>query len=142
MTTIRHEINVSATPDAAFQALTSQEGIEGWWAKDCDIGEGSGGEHELRFQKEGQSVHMRFRVEEASPGKQVTWRCVENGNPVWAGTTLSWKLESTGAGTSIDFSHSGFAEDQSPPYTMTVQGWQHFVGSLQAYLDGSAGQPF
>ncbi len=141
MSDIRHQITTNASTDAAFAALTSLTGLSGWWSRDCDIGQGVGAEHELRFQKDDRMVAMRFRVEALEPGARVRWRCIENGNPAWPGTTLEWQLVPTDEGSTILFEHRDFAAPSGPAYEMTVGGWTHFVASLRAFLDTGAGQP-
>lgn len=137
MTAIHWTIDTPATPDAIRAALTTETGLAGWWAKDSDVAAGPGGEHELRFVKGERTVVMRFRVDTVADDR-VRWTCTANGNPIWPGTTLEWTF---GDGR-IRFEHAGFAEDQSPPYAMTVDGWKHFAGSLASYLSAGTGQPW
>jgi len=141
MTDIRHEISTKASTQAVFEALTTPDGLAAWWATDADIGTGVGAEHELRFQKGDQMVAMRFRVDAADPGSVVRWVCLENGNPVWPGTTLEWRLSESGGGCSVKFEHRGFGDAAGPPYEMTVGGWKHFMASLESYLGTGTGQP-
>src|SRR5262245_39965667 len=110
MTTIRHELEVTRSPEDVYRALTTPSGLQGWWSRDCTCGDGSAGEHEMRFRKGGRTVVMRFRVDALDPGRLVAWRCVQNDNPVWPGTTLRWELAATPRGTKIAFTHAGFAE--------------------------------
>lgn len=93
MSDIQHEIESGASASAAYDALTTAAGLQGWWAKDCDVGQGVGDEHELRFVKQDRLVAMRFRVEVLEPGARVRWTCIDNGNPIWVGSTLEWTLE-------------------------------------------------
>jgi uncharacterized protein YndB with AHSA1/START domain len=141
MTDIRHEIETDAAPAKAYAAIATPEGIAGWWSTDSRVATEVGGEVELRFVKDDRTVVMRFRIDALEPGKRVSWTCTDNGNPVWVGTTLTWSLRPRGSGTTIAFTHGGFAEDASPPYQMTVEGWKHFVASLRAYLASGQGQP-
>lgn len=136
MTAIRHELNVQATGADILKALTTAEGIRAWWAKDADIGKDN---HELRFDKDGNVVTMKFRVDHVTD-EEVKWTCTENANPVWPGTTLVWRWSRKDEKTLLSFEHSGFSESESPPYQMTVQGWTHFVESLRRYLDDGSGQ--
>ena len=130
---------------AAFRAaLTTTEGINGWWSLRADIAEGRqgvGGEHTLQFDKGGDQVVMKFRVD-AVEDDRVVWTCLDNGNPVWPGTTLTWRLDS-GA---VHFEQAGFADQWigTPPHQMTIgpNGWGHFMNSLQSYLAGGGGQPW
>lgn len=134
MPALTHTFATSTTPERFLAALHTAEGLNGWWAKDGDIGETG---HTLRFNKGGNVVSMVFRVDEAT-GDRVRWTCTDNANPVWPGTTLTW----TRAEGGIEFEHAGFAEDKSPPFQMTADGWQHVHNSLAAYLSTGVGQPW
>jgi hypothetical protein len=53
---------------------------------------------------------------------------------------MSWEVEPTGSGSVVRFRHDGFSAGGAP-YQMTVEGWQFFVDSLKAYLDGETPAP-
>lgn len=142
MTAIRHRIATKSPINDVFKALTSAPGLRGWWSRDCDIGEGVGAEHVLRFVKEDRRVTMRFRVEALEPGARVRWRCIDNDNPVWVGTTLEWRVQPSDEGSTLVFEHRDFTQAEGPAYAMTVEGWTHFCNSLQRYLDTGTGEPW
>ena len=134
MTDILHTIDSSASPDRAYAAAATEDGIKGWWTDRASVPPQEGGKVHLQFDKAGTIVDMYFVVEVLEPNKRVLWRCTENVNPVWPGTTIEWAIEASDAGSRLTLTHGGFEEDQSPPYQMTVQGWPMFVERLQAYL--------
>jgi len=142
MTTIRHELDLSSTPAAIYAALTTPAGIQAWWSRDSTIGSGPGAEHELRFRKGDRTVVMRFRVETSERDRLVAWTCTANGNPVWKDTTLRWEIAPSAKGARLVFEHAGFSEGASPPYQMTVDGWNHFMASLAGYLERGTGEPW
>ena len=135
MSDIHHEIQTNATRAAITEALTTQAGLQAWWATQTDL---DGDAVTMTFDKEGRTVVMKFRVDEVVPGERIRWTCTDNGNPVWPGTTLTWTLD----GPTIRFTHAGFKETASVPYSMTVEGWRHFCTSLQAHLDAGSGAPW
>ena len=141
MSKIENAFHIGANPKAVFSALSRAEGIHGWWAKDGEVGSAPGEHVTLRFVKGDRTVVMDFDVEEHSPDTRVVWRCTANGNPVWPGTTLAWNLAADGDRTEVRFIHDGFAEDKSPPFTMTVEGWQHFHASLKRFVETGEGMP-
>lgn len=138
---IHNEFLAETSPEAVISALTTPNGIRGWWSKDSEVGTGEGANHELRFLKEGNTVNMKFKVEEVSSDR-VRWRCTDNGNPVWVDTTLTWEAHRDGSQTRVRFTHDGFKGEPSPPYAMTVEGWKHFCASLKSFLETGAGQPW
>ena len=121
-------------------AVTTKAGIQKWWCKDCDIASKVGGTHEMRFDKNGTLVNMKFRVDTLGE-REVSWTCTSNDNPVWVGSTLRWTAESTPGGTEVSFIHDDFAAG-GPPYEATLEGWVMFMKSLKTSLDGGQGTPF
>lgn len=134
MPTIELHRTTTATPDRVIEGLTTEAGLRGWWAKDVQA---TADGYRMRFDKEGRTVTMVFRVDEVGP-RHVQWTCLSNDNPVWPGTTLRWSV----AEGAVDFVHGGFAEDQSPPFAMTAQGWEHFCNSLVQWAQSGEGQPW
>lgn len=141
MTTIRHALTLNASATAVRAAINTGAGVRGWWAKDATVGQGEGSYHELRFDKGGNTVVMKFRVDIDAPDK-ITWTCTDNANPVWPGTSLTWSLSADGDRTNVVFEHAGFTEADSAPYRMTADGWEHFIESLRAYTETGTGQPW
>ena len=82
---------------------------------------------------------MTFTVESAAD--PISWLCVDNGNPAWIGTRLTWNVTEGDDSRVIEFTHSGF-EVGGPPYESTRQIWGHFVSSLDSYLAAGRGQPW
>ena len=140
MQPITHELQVKADPGTAYDAFATPEGIKAWWAKDSRVGTAVGEPVVLQFNKPEMTAVMKFNVSDVQPGKRVEWTCTENTNPIWPGSKLAWAVEPAAGGSTVRFSHQGFS-DAGPPYDMTVEGWQLFVESLRAYLDGGTPSP-
>jgi uncharacterized protein YndB with AHSA1/START domain len=140
MPAISHELQVNAKPDTAYRAVATEAGIKQWWAKNCDVGEAVGSMVELRFTKPGMSAVMNFEVTGFEPGRKLEWTCRQNSNPIWPGSKLVWEIESMADGSVVRFSHDGFSGG-GEPYDMTIAGWQLYMDSLKAYLDGRPAAP-
>ncbi len=140
MQRIEHDLTVKADAQAAYRAVATPAGIKGWWAKNSDVGESVGSKAELRFTKPDMSATMSFDVTALEPGHRVEWTCTNNTNPIWPGSKLNWRVEPVGQGSTVHFHHEGFSAG-GPPYDATVAGWQLFMDSLKAYLDGGAATP-
>jgi uncharacterized protein YndB with AHSA1/START domain len=139
MSSINDEVQIRTTRDQAYDALRRQAGYRGWWNKVAEVPETVGGEAKLRFVKDGNPIHMRFRIDELRPGERVVWTCVAHDLPSWIGTTLSWSLHEAGGTVLVKLEHSGWAEAAPAP---VAEGWKHFLGSLKAYLETGTGQPW
>ena len=136
---IKEKIIVRGDVGDVFDALTEQSGYNGWWSKDCEIAKRPGGESKLKFNKEGNIVSMRFRVDEIVPGRSVRWTCTGHDMPSWIGTTLRWDLASDDPRTEVSFEHGGWKGEAPDP---VVQGWRHFLGSLRSFVETGKGDPW
>jgi uncharacterized protein YndB with AHSA1/START domain len=141
MKPFKHSFESPASPQAAYEAVATKPGIQGWWCKDCDVATKAGGSHHMRFDKQGTLVNMRFIVDELDENKSVVWTCIDNDNPIWKGSTLTWTFAKSPEGSRVSFVHDGFADGGSP-YEATMQGWVMFMKSLETYLAGGQGSPF
>lgn len=142
----QQSLNVQAAPDTVYAALTTPEGLRGWWTEDCDVGNGVGGTLRFRF---GPS-HKEMVIEHLEPGRAVHWRCTKAHiaaaglvrKDEWVGTQIAFRLSSTDAGqTRIDFEHIGLTPD-CECHALCSNGWRHFLGSLQQLVETGHGTPF
>ncbi|HTL34037.1 MAG TPA: SRPBCC domain-containing protein [Kofleriaceae bacterium] len=138
MDTINDEIRIKATPAKAFEALTTQAGYRGWWNNVAEVPTNVGGEPNLLFDKQGQKVHMRYRIDEIAP-TSIKWTCIAHDMPSWVGTTLHWQIRGAGNEVVVALEHSGW-KDAAPQ--MVKDGWKHFLGSMKSYLETGTGQPW
>ena len=141
MKPFKYSFESVASPEAAYAAVATRAGLQGWWCKDCDIANEPGGSHHMRFDKQGTLVNMHFVVDELHEPKSVVWSCTDNDNPIWKGSTLSWTIAPAPKGSRVSFVHEGFAQG-GPPYEATMEGWSMFMKSLESYLAGGKGSPF
>ncbi len=140
---ITYELNIKASANTVYQAVTTQKGISGWWSKECKVGEAVGEKSLLKFNKQGTIVEMGFKTLSLHPTK-VEWECTENANPAWLGTKIRTEISEEQNGCSVVFSHADFDEKWKgqDPFEMTKGGWKHFVASLISYCESGAGQPW
>lgn len=141
---ITHNLMIKASPETIYNAVATEKGINGWWSKDCTVGETEASDSLLKFNKEGQIVEMGFRTQTLVPNKKVVWECIENGNPAWLGTKIITEIAASEDGSSVVFSHTGFEEKWKghEAFEMTKGGWEHFVKSLTAFCEEGVGQPW
>ena len=109
----RRDLRIAAPVATVYRALTTQEGIEGWWTSTCAVSEAAGGAVTVRFDR----TFKTFRVEKLVPSALVRWKCVEARLEVpglslrpdeWVGTAIEFSLQSDGhAGTRLSLSHIG-----------------------------------
>jgi len=132
------ELTLSATPEAVFDALTTIDGLAGWWTP--VTGDGlAGGELTFTF---GPTAYAVMRVDAAEPGVRVRWTNRACHLADWVGTTIHFDLTETAAGgTELRFRHAGLTPSLEC-YTDCKSGWDHFIPSLRAYLETGTGNPW
>jgi uncharacterized protein YndB with AHSA1/START domain len=139
MSAIRDEVRIEASAGQVYRALTEQAGYRGWWNAVAEVPAAVGEEAKLRFVKDGQPIHMTFRIAELTPDERVRWTCVAHDMPSWVGTSLAWRIAPAGGAVLVQLEHDGWHGQPPEP---VAQGWRHFLGSLKSYVETGTGQPW
>jgi len=136
MIDIHHRIGVeSSSTDDVYAALTTLDGLSGWWTTDTQGDPGLGGKVAFRFPQGGCDVE----VIELVPDELVRWRVID-GPAEWIGTTVNWRLSRAGDFTIVLFSHEGWAEPVEFLYHCSTK-WAVFLLSLKALVETGRGAP-
>ncbi|TDU86715.1 activator of Hsp90 ATPase-like protein [Kribbella voronezhensis] len=136
MSDILHRIATRTTSaDGVYEALTTIDGLAGWWTKDTTGKTGIGDVIEFRFPPGGFSL----KVLELVPGELVRWEVVE-GPEEWVGTTVNWKLEQSGDYTVVLFEHLGWKEPVEFMYHCSTK-WASYLLSLKSLVETGTGAP-
>lgn len=142
----QQDLNIATKPESVYAALTTIDGLRGWWTQECDGAAGVG-----------QTIHFRFgscfkdmRVASLQPGREVRWHCTRAHIDVagiahhaeWLGTEPVFTLTPDGkGGTDLHFEHHGLLPSLEC-YGICLQGWQHFLASLRQYAETGTGTPY
>ena len=138
MAEIAMQIEIAASADSVYQALTTTDGVAGWWT---DRNETTGVTGTIdRFHFPGARMSWDMRVEQAEPAKLLAWHCVA-GPDEWVGTDVRWTLQPTEQGTLVLLDHTGFTEINSMFRVVTL-GWAQMLLRLQQYLQTGTPAPF
>jgi uncharacterized protein YndB with AHSA1/START domain len=142
----RQELGIAAEPATVFAALSTIEGLRGWWTQDCDGAAGIGGTLHFRFG----TCMKDMRVEQLAAPREVHWRCTRSHiaapsvqrHDEWTGTAPVFRLTADGrGGTVVHFEHRGLTPSLEC-FDLCRQGWQHFLASLRQYAETGAGTPY
>jgi uncharacterized protein YndB with AHSA1/START domain len=134
---ILHRVGVKAsTPDKTYEALTTIDGLTGWWTADTNGSTDPGGVIEFRFPPVG---GFDMKVLEARPNEQVVWEVV-GGPEEWIGTTISWDLRQDDDFTIILFKHAGWREPVEFMHHCSTK-WATFLMSLKSMIETGEGAP-
>jgi len=131
MAKVSHEIRVKAPRDRVFQALSTAEGLKGWYTAhvEGDILEGK--EAIFRFTDK---EPFRWRFAKLSPNRPIHWECVE-GPGAAAGTSVMFRLKETpDKRTLVEFDHEGWPEAHEALTTCNTL-WGILMGHLKNYAE-------
>ena len=146
MSHYQRSLVLKASPAAVYAALTTPEGLRGWWTQDCDVATDVGGDLHFRFGRN----HKEMRIEVLEPGREVRWLCTGahiaagqlTRRDEWVGTQLVFRLMPDGAGgTRLDFEHRGLVP-AFECYRLCSDGWRYYLSSLQQFADTGRGTPY
>jgi len=136
MPDILHRVGIkSSSPDGTYQALTTLEGLSGWWSQKTEGENEIGGVVQFRFGAGG----FDMNVLELEPNKRVLWEVVD-GPEEWIGTKVSWDLKQEGDYTVILFRHQGWREPVEFMHHCSTK-WAIYLMSLKSLLETGVGAP-
>jgi hypothetical protein len=125
-------VTVNATPEALRAAITTEEGVSGWWAPTVSPGPEL---LSMSFGDRGADVRVV-----AAP-ELVVWEVVScSAEPDWVGTTIEFASAADAAGTiELVFTHRGLGS--LPCAENCFAGWTHYLPSLVSYVESGVGHP-
>jgi uncharacterized protein YndB with AHSA1/START domain len=133
---ILHKVGIkSSSLDDAYRALTTLEGLSGWWTTNTQGDTKVGGVIQFRFGAGG----IDMKVLELDPSKHVLWEVVD-GPQEWAGTQVSFDLRQEGEWTIVLFKHQGWKEPVEFMHHCGTK-WAVFLLSLKSLLETGKGAP-
>jgi uncharacterized protein YndB with AHSA1/START domain len=136
MVDILHRIGVEhVAPERVYDALTTLDGLAGWWAEKTTGSTDVGGVIEFRFRPGG----FDMKVIDVEPGRHVRWEVVA-GPEEWIGTHVHWDLKQEGDFTVVLFKHEGWAEPVEFMNHCSTK-WATFLLSLKQLLETGEGAP-
>ena len=130
MVDILHRVGIDALPDKVFQALTTIDGIRGWWSSEAHGSATAGEAFEFR--------RNHLDVIETEPNL-VRWRY---SGPVteWVGTEIIFRLEWREIQAIVLFYHRGWKEPVEFMHHCSTK-WATFLLSLKDLIETGVGHP-
>ena len=141
MFNIIHRIGIKAPLPNVYAALSTVEGLAGWWTT-----------HTTGVSAVGETIHFEFLAQDGErlggmgmhvlallPDMQVSWRCTE-GPEEWLGTDIVFNLSQEGDYSIVRFSHENWREAVEFTAHCSTK-WAVFLLSLKALVETGAGRP-
>ncbi|MGH3104352.1 MAG: SRPBCC family protein [Gaiellaceae bacterium] len=134
--TIAQTIEIDATPETVFRALTDADELSRWWTTRAESDPRPGGSfsYTWEFAQDTERNHTREDTyEDVTPNEHIRYAWpMPLGN-----TVVDFRLEPSGEGTKLTLAHEGWGSsaDWAESHDMHVSGWQFFLGNLKSYLE-------
>jgi uncharacterized protein YndB with AHSA1/START domain len=136
MADILHKVGIkSSSLDAVYTALTTREGLAGWWTDEVRGGTQVGNVLQFRFGAGG----IDMKVLELQPPERVLWQVVA-GPEEWSGTRISFDLRQEADWTLVLLKHQGWKEQVEFMHHCSTK-WAVFLLSLKSLLETGQGAP-
>jgi len=134
---ILHRAGIKSSSLNVYSALTTREGLSGWWTNDTQGEAKVGGVIRLRF---GDRGFIDVKVLELDPARRVLWEVVD-GPKEWIGTEVIWELKQEDDYVIILFTHQGWTEPAEFMHHCSTK-WAVFLMSLKSRLETGKGAPW
>jgi uncharacterized protein YndB with AHSA1/START domain len=138
---IEREIYVEASPEVAFEVVSSPEHVSQWWSDSADFQATPGAVGELVWGD--RTMVAPLKVVEAVPPRLFSFRWVYAGGAIDDSETsllVTFELTPSGTGTRIRLIETGFRElgweaaRVEEQYREHIVGWDTFMPRLESYI--------
>jgi uncharacterized protein YndB with AHSA1/START domain len=138
MIDIRHRVGIAVPEAQVYAALTTLEGLAGWWTRETEGDPTQGGLLQFFFGSPEPSAVME--VTELVPTSRVEWEC-QKGPDEWVGTRPTFELEFSEGETTVLFTHAGWREPTAFLHHCSTK-WAYFLIGLKTGLEDGAFTPY
>ena len=141
MADIIHRVGIKAPISKVYAALSTVEGVAGWWTQQTSGSSKIGGTIVVRFlSADGKEIgSMNMEVIALDPNKKVHWRFTA-GPEEWIGTDAIFNLSQEGDYTIVLFGHRNWREAVEFTAHCSTK-WGVFLMSLKELVETGTGKP-
>jgi len=133
---IRHLLHINVPRARVYEALTTIDGLSGWWTNQTTGRATAGGVIQFRFGDAG----CDMKVTRLVLNESVAWECIA-GFPDWIGTTIIIRLDESGGKTRVRFEHSNWNEE-TDYFAACSFSWGRYLESLRQLCEKGRGEAF
>jgi uncharacterized protein YndB with AHSA1/START domain len=141
MVDIVHRVGIKAPASKVYAALSTIDGLAGWWTNATTGTSKVGGIIVFRFhQPNGEEIGgFDMEVLELAPDQKVRWR-VKAGPAEWVGTDIEFLLSRQDDYTIVMFGHRNWREEVEFMAHCSTK-WATFLLSLRDLVETGKGKP-
>ncbi len=137
---IERVVEIAHPPAKVWAALTTADGLAGWFGNEATIDLRPGGSAQMKFGS-GHTADMRVERVQEPTVFGFTWHIYGLPDDDPRRTYVEFTLEPVGGGTRLTVVESGFAQLADDAYRTAydgnTQGWGSELGELVDYLDAA-----
>lgn len=137
MADMHQVVDVGAAPEVVFEAVSTPEGLAGWWAAGGGRGDPEPGGPGLSFGPPEREWHRQPKRRDGS-GFEMTCVTDPGGETEWVGTSLRFEVREAGDGAQLLFQHLDWA-DETDFFGRCNFVWSRFLRRLKRQAE--AGEP-
>ncbi len=141
MAEILHRVGIKASPDKVFRALSTIDGLAGWWTADTSGVSDVGKTIAFQFHDPNGKIIGGFDMEviKQEPFKSVQWQCIK-GPEEWIRTEITFDLKQENEFTIVLFGHRKWKESSEFTAHCSTK-WAVFLMSLKELIETGRGKP-
>jgi uncharacterized protein YndB with AHSA1/START domain len=141
MPDITHRIGIKTSAPKVYAALSTLDGLAGWWTRHTSGHPVIGGVIGFAFHNGAGAEMGRFEMQvlEQAASDKVRWR-VKSGPPEWVDTEISFSLAEQDGQTVVLFAHRGWREEVEFMAHCSMK-WATFLLSLRDLVERGQGRP-
>ena len=136
MKTILHAFDIAGDPEEVRRALTTLEGLRGWWTTEVAGAADQGGVIYFRFDG---NFNPEMRVDESS-NSAVRWTCIGRHEP-WLDNTFHFEISGE-APVNFTMRQHYARELADRVYGVYNFSWGYYLDSLRTLVESGNGKPF
>ncbi len=141
MVDIIHRVGIKAPIARVYDALSTVDGVAGWWAQETVGSSELGQTITVRFRNPQEEIigEMVMEVVALDPNKKVQWH-FNAGPSEWIGTDVTFDLSQDGEYTVVLFGHRNWREAVEFTAHCSMK-WATFLLSLREFVETGKGKP-
>jgi uncharacterized protein YndB with AHSA1/START domain len=138
---IIHRVGIRASLQKVYEAVSTINGVSGWWTEQTSGTSGVGEEIVFQFlSPEGEELgKIGMEVIALEPEVRVQWKC-KSGPSEWIDTNITFDLHREGDYTIVLFGHRNWAEAVEFTAHCSMK-WGIFMLSLKEFVETGKGRP-
>lgn len=137
MPDIHHLVRINSSPEAVYDAITTEKGLASWWTPKVTARPEVGSIASFHF---GPSYAKEMKIVKLVPRKEVSWKCT-SATEEWLHTDVHFYLRPYEKGVELFFEHNNW-RSFTEMFSQCSFDWAMFLRSLKLYCETGKGKPY